>query len=549
MISGDQLWGNIGTNLINIEAYDRKMRTWSDIPKSISSMLTATACRFPSKTAINEENRGEWTYSQLNAAVERLSTYLRKKCRVNPTDRVALLAENSIEFVVAFIAINRVGAIVVPLPGKYRQAELLSLVRRARIKSVIAEQEFEKYLTQSDLTSLSFIQITRDEENPTVIGLPPYDSNEDPHSTHLSSKDSHSSFSASLESDAILMYTSGTTAQSKGVIMTNLSIAHAVVSYQRTLNLSNRDTTIVATPLYHVTGLVAILAVSLYVGITVHVQRRFQSRAFCRLISDKGISFVHASPTVFTLMLNERKHFRNLPSVRILACGAAHMPVTSIIKLHQWMPHMQFRTIYGLTETTSPGCIFPCDAATSPHIGASGIPIPGLDLEIRTEDNQEAPRGTPGTIWMRGTNIARCYDNVKTQSLTGEGWLNTGDVGYINEENYLFIVGRTKEMINRGGEKVWCIDVEENLRTIPGIADAAVAGISDQIYGEVPVAAIVSDGTAKPSFTTITAHLVTKLAKYELPTRFLWVATIPLTRGSKVDRKAVASLFDRPVQQ
>ena len=206
-------------------------------------------------------------------------------------------------------------------------------------------------------------------------------------------------------------------------------------------------------------------------------------------MQEKDVTFFHASPTVFSLLLQESKAYPSLPALRCFACGSSNMPKEKLQKLHQWLPQMLFHTVYGLTETASPATIFPTDAATHPYIGSSGIPVPGLRLKIITPEGSEAVANESGEIWVSGTVVLDHYYHQESDLLKA-GWLDTGDIGYVNEDGYLFIVDRKKDMINRGGEKICSYDVENELYKIDGISEAAVVGIPDEVYGEVAATAV-----------------------------------------------------------
>ena len=133
-----------------------------------------------------------------------------------------------------------------------------------------------------------------------------------------------------------------------------------------------------------------------------------------------------------------------------LYVGGAYMPVDQIKALHNWMPKVSFRTAYGMTETASPGTIFPSDAATSDKLGSAGIPFPGVRIDIRDSNGISQDHQKCGEIWISGTNITRAYDGLESPDLSENGWLRTGDVGYTTEDGYLYIVDRTKDAINRG---------------------------------------------------------------------------------------------------
>lgn len=528
MISGAELWPiSMVSDLEEVEVYGRKVQTYKPGPASVYATLASTAKEFGDKTAIFAEDTNRYTFSEVKSFTDRLATYLVDAHGLRAGDRVGVLLDNGIDFIASFYASNRIGAIIVPLPGKFRRAEIDALVERADLDLVICQPEQRDWFGDIPVITTS--------SNSCAYGLP------------LAGTSSETVLEnvpmPGLENDAILLFTSGTTSLSKGVLLTNMNAVHAIRSYERVLDLTHEDTTIIAVPIYHVTGMIAIIGLFVYLGGSIHIQKRMEGRPFVKEIFVSNISFVHASPTVFALMLEERDRFPKLPSVEKVACGAAHMPVSRIRDMHEWMPHMQFRSVYGLTESCSPAFVFPDDAASSPHLGSSGMPIPGLDVKICAEDGSELPIGEIGEIVMRGANIARRYDKIETDALGTDGWLHTGDVGRATEDGYIFLLDRKKDMINRGGEKIWCIDVEEELRRLEMIEDAAVVGVPDAMYGEVAAAAVVIKEGQEADETAIKEQLNRRLARYQVPVYFTRVPEIPLTKGSKVDKNAVRALF------
>lgn len=540
MIVGDTLWPPaITDDMQELAVYGRKIRTYVPGPASLYETLSTTAQRFPHKVAIYAEDGNRFTYAQVRDMTDRFAGFLASEYSIGAGSRVGVLLDNGIDFITAFYATNRLGAVIVPLPGKFRRAEIEALCARADLDLVICQSEQADWFRELPVIATS--------SNTCAAGLPWTQdlSSGDADTKHrLKARSLLSDIpQPTIDGDAIILFTSGTTSLSKGVVLTNMNAVHAVRSYARVLDLSSKDTTIIGVPIYHVTGMIAIIGLFIYLGGAIHIQKRMDGRPFVKEIVNSGISFVHASPTVFAMMLEQRERFPKLPSIEKMACGAAHMPVTRIAQLHEWMPQMQFRTVYGLTETCSPAFVFPCDAATSPEIGSSGLPIPGLDLMICDDDGGELPVGEVGEIVLRGANIARCYDKLESGSLTEEGWLHTGDIGRVTQGGYLYVLDRKKDMINRGGEKIWSIDVEEELRRHDDVVDACVVGVPDPFYGEVTGAAVVLRDGACLSEVELKRQLNLRLARYQIPQYFRQVHEIPLTVGSKVDKKAVRELF------
>lgn len=218
------------------------------------------------------------------------------------------------------------------------------------------------------------------------------------------------------------------------------------------------------------------------------------------------------------------------------------MPKEKLNQMHAWLPHTVFHTVYGLTETTSPATIYPDDACTSEHIGSSGKPIPGTYFKITDESGSELPPYEVGEIQVKGSVVLDSYYKVQTSSLQ-DGWLNTGDLGYFTPDGYLYVVDRKKDMINRGGEKIWSFDVENALYSIAGIKEAAVVGIPDVVYGEVAAAVVRFAPGIHMEEKDIQGLLLQKIAKYMVPAKILEVKEIPLTKNNKVDKTAIRNLF------
>ena len=484
------------------------------------------------KTAVVDDWGRKYSYKDLLDKVQRFSAWLVLDFGVCKGKHVALMLYNSIEFCTAFLALNRIGAVVVPLPTKFRKEEIHSLLDKSEVEFVISDENFSDYF-------LAF------KEKAKICMIP--DGTEEYALRDFQGDVDHKAVyeieNSVLETDmALLMFTSGTTSRSKGVTVRNYNIMHAVASYQNVLGITEDEKAIIPVPIYLITGLVAVFGLMMHVGGTIYLNRFFDSKRVLADIQKYGITFFHASPTVFTLILKEREGYPKLPTLRMLACGSSNMPPEKIRMLHDWLPHSEFRTIYGLTETTSPGTVFPTDAANSSYIGSSGLPIPGSEYKVVDEDGNEVADGVQGEILVRGTNITENYYKMESQAIQ-DGWLNTGDIGYFNTEGYLYIADRKKDMINRGGEKICSFDVENKLLEMEAIDDAAVVGIPDELYGEVPVAVIKQKNSGRLTEEQIKAFLKSQMAGYKVPEKILFVDTIPVTENMKTDKRKIRKMF------
>lgn len=435
------------------------------------------------------------------------------------------------------MSLNRIGAVVVPLPTKFKMEEVHALVEKSDVEFIICDEKFEDYFEKYQ-QNLNICVVPDGKEK---YGLETFTSTKD-----LSAIEEIEEKATDVDL-ALMLFTSGTTSMSKGVTIRNYNIMHAVESYHKVLGITEEDKAIIPVPIYLVTGLVAVFGLMIHIGGTVCLNRFFDAKRVLEDINKYGITFFHASPTVFTLILKERKHYPELPMLRMFACGSCNMPPEKIKMLHEWLPKSEFRTIYGLTETTSPGTVFPTDASSSPYIGSSGIPIPGSAYKIVDEEGNEVKDGEQGEILVKGSNITENYYKSKRVALEDE-WLHTGDIGWFNTEGYLYIADRKKDMINRGGEKICSYDVENKLLEMNGVEDAAVVGIPDELYGEVPAALIkLKKGTVIEE-AEIKAFLKSQMASYKVPQKILFTENIPLTENMKINKRKVRKMFSEQLE-
>ncbi len=538
MYKGEDLWKKPEIQVVKKTLSNGKViTTYPDLPKNIYSSFRATAERHMEKVAVVDDEGRQYSYKKMMEMTDDFSSWLIHEFGVTRRKHVALMLYNSIEFCTTFLSLNRIGAVVVPLPTKFKMEEVHALVEKSDVEFIICDEKFEDYFEKYQ-QNLNICVVPDGKEK---YGLETFTSTKD-----LSAVEEIEEKATDVDL-ALMLFTSGTTSMSKGVTIRNYNIMHAVESYHKVLGITEEDKAIIPVPIYLVTGLVAVFGLMIHIGGTVCLNRFFDAKRVLEDINKYGITFFHASPTVFTLILKERKHYPELPMLRMFACGSCNMPPEKIKMLHEWLPKSEFRTIYGLTETTSPGTVFPTDASSSPYIGSSGIPIPGSAYKIVDEEGNEVKDGEQGEILVKGSNITENYYKSKRVALEDE-WLHTGDIGWFNTEGYLYIADRKKDMINRGGEKICSYDVENKLLEMNGVEDAAVVGIPDELYGEVPAALIkLKKGTVIEE-AEIKAFLKSQMASYKVPQKILFTENIPLTENMKINKRKVRKMFSEQLE-
>lgn len=536
MKDGNELWkdrcpGGMEQKTLGEETIE----TFPGLMDNLYQALRQTADKFPQRPAITDNYGKTSSYAQLLEQTDLLAEFLRKEKQIGEGTHVGLILYNSAEFCTAFLALQKLGAVAVPLPGKFRKSEVLPLASRAEAEYIICDEAyadwfFETYSRERLVTVTDAEKGWGYREEYRAAGF----------DEETGGRDAYPG--GGWEKPAIIMFTSGTTSRSKGVLLKNYNIMHAVEVYRRTLGITEKDVSVIATPIYHITGLVALLGLFVYTGGHLYLHKFFDGARIVEEARRHGFTFIHASPTAFNLIIQAGEGTPPIESLRSFACGSSNMPKDKLRRLHQWLPKSSFHTVYGLTETTSPGTVFPEDAASSPYIGSSGLPVPGTRFKITDENGKELEDGQVGEICISGTLVPDGYYKQTSDTLR-DGWLRTGDLGYFNRDGYLFVVDRIKNMINRGGEKIWCFDVENELEMMDGIRDAAVTGIPDELYGEVAAAVVCLEPGSGLNQESIQQYLGERIARYKVPVKIKIVDKVPQTPNGKTDKIAIRKML------
>lgn len=466
---------------------------------------------------------------------------------VQAGDRVAIALQNTPVQVLSVLAAWRLGAVVVPVNPMYRERELAHLLTDSGARVLIAHPAMRPVIdgleTRPEHVLYSFERdLAGDESGPwpdppadvggTVLEL----MREDGAIPSLLSE-------ADPGDPALLSYTSGTTGPSKGAVNTHGNLAFEATMCRTWLGLSETDAVLTIAPLFHITGMTMHLALGLGCGLPLVLTYRFDPKTTMALVERYRPTFTIGSITAFIAMLNEPGAGRyDLSSLTKVLSGGAPVPSATVERFEQQFG-IYLHNAYGLTETTSMTTAVPL-SRRAPVDSASGalsvgVPVPGTIIEIRDEHGKELPAGQIGELAITGPQVATAYwrNPEQTASTFPEGTLLTGDVGFMDEEGWVYLVDRKKDLIVASGYKIWPREVEDVLYEHPAVREAAVVGAEDSYRGET-VQAFVS---LRAGMTVTEAELRTfcreRLAAYKCPSEVIVLDELPKSVSGKILRR------------
>jgi acyl-CoA synthetase (AMP-forming)/AMP-acid ligase II len=465
-------------------------------------------------------------------------------------DRVAIAMRNCPAWIVSYMAILKAGGVATLLNGWWEPAEMEHAVQLTEPKLIIADPPRAKRLQERcKVSEIMCLPI----ELPVQQAIAPL----------MEGADVKRALpELSPDDDATILFTSGSTGESKGALSTHRAVTTGVYAYSTglivLLGILTQDgkapagpaRTLLSVPLFHVTGEVPVMLNSFVIGRCMVIMPKWDPTEALRLIEKEKITYFVGVPTMSLEIMNHPDRSKyDLSSLKDITAGGAPRPITHVERLKQEFPDAQPALGYGLTETNATGCAnFWSSYAAKP--ASTGRPQkPLVEVAILGGGDQHLAAGEVGEIGIRTAANIKCYwrnPQATAETITPDGFIRTGDVGYLDEDGYLFIVDRKKEIIIRGGENISAAEVEAACYDCAAVAEAAVFGAPDERLGEVPVAVIyVKDGEDLDE-TGLQAFLDGKLAKFKIPGRIIISATsLPRLGTGKIDRRALKAQYAR----
>ena len=524
-VRGSDLWpAALTRDLVAETHYGRAMRCYPGRPRTLGEVLDRAAGRVPDRDAVVARER-RVTWRELRAEVDRTAAALHIRHGVEPGDRVALLLLNSVQFCVGVFACARLGAVAVTLNTKLRAQELAFMLQNSGARVLLMHDVlWDEIAPIRAVIPCEAIYV----EGRTPAGVEPLEA--------LTARAAPPSVAVGEDDVAFIMYTSGTTGRPKGAMGTHLGIISSNVSFERCMGLRDGDRTLVAVPLFHVTGLIGQFLSMAFVGGTTVIMRTFDAAEAVRLLDAERITHMIAAPTVFTMMRQQPGHRAAGRTLRTVGYGGAPTPPDGVAAMREWLPTATLQNAYGMTETCSPTTLSPPGEELR-RISSVGWPVPIADLRtVDVATGRECEAGEVGELWVSGPMVVPGYwaNPEATAASMGDGWLRTGDLARIEADGYVTIMDRIKDMINRGGEKIYCVEVEDVLCAHPAILEAAVVGVPDALYGEAVRACVVPRAGATVDADEVRRWVATRLAKFKVPREVAVMDTLPRNPNGKV---------------
>jgi long-chain acyl-CoA synthetase len=340
----------------------------------------------------------------------------------------------------------------------------------------------------------------------------------------------------SQENTAVVFYTSGTTGKPKGVLLTANNVRAAAQIWSESMEITSEDRMQISTPLFHCAASHCFSIPTIYKGGTVIIEEAFSPEQTLNTMEKEKVTIFFGVPAMYSILLNMAKMDEmDLSSLRMFTYGAAPMPYKLVKTLKTRFPKVKVQNLYGQTEN-SPAATTLKDHYALEKVGSVGEPLPMTQVQVVDEFGDPVLSGRVGEIIVKGPQVMKGYlKNMEaTKNTLKNGWLYTGDLGCLDEDGLLYIVDRKKDMIIRGGENVYPIEIEEVLYEIPELLEAAVVGVPHEVYGEVPKAYLVLKKGQLLTQENVISYCNKKLAKYKLPSEVVFLDSLPRNASGKV---------------
>lgn len=505
----------------------------------LSDWIKCHADTTPGKPAILFEG-GEISYADLAERVDSCARILGSVLGVKPGDRVAYLGQNSPEQIVLLFACAQTGAILLPLNWRLAAAEHVQLLKHAEPVALFADNGFVEHVNSM-----------RDQLEPVILvnlgaSLAGWTSFDELEAVGQGQDEFSTPPGLSDEDGLLLCYTSGTTGAPKGALLSKKALTWNAANSVDMHDMTSDDLVLTVLPMFHVGGLNIQTTPALSVGATILLHRQFELDTFFEALEKHPVTLTLLVPTIILALMADKRWEKGrqatgADSLRVIATGSTIVPESIITTVCDWgVPLIQ---VYGSTETCPIAAYTaPADAARKP--ASTGETAKHCEILIADENGEEAAIGESGEILVRGPNVMTRYwhDEEATAEVFTERWLHTGDIGHFDEEGFLYVDGRLKDMIISGGENIYPALIENVLSECEDIEEVAVVGRPDEYWGEVVVAVVVAKPGCKVDAERVTDFCSGRISRFSCPREAVVVDRLPRNAMGKLLKEDVRAL-------
>jgi long-chain acyl-CoA synthetase len=500
---------------------------------NLRELLERRARSTPDKYFLCSEADGRsYTYAEFDAAVNRAALMLAER-GIKKGDAVSLLMPNSAEYIIAYFACFKLGALAGPVNSLLKSEELTYVISNSEARALLVGSEYLQKIEsiRDELPGLRHVIVFDDEATATA------------EFTEGKAPDSN----ITKSDEAIIIYTSGTTGKPKGCLLTHGNLIANARQIACWLGFTEKDRLLTMMPLFHMNAVSVTTMTPLYAGGSTVVSPKFSASRFWQIISDYGVTSFGSVATMLSMLLSTYPN--GVPAglktdqLRFAMCGSAPVPAEVLRKFEETFNCLVIEG-YGLSESTCRSTFNPPDERR--RSGSCGMAI-GNEMKVVDETDTEVADGELGEIVLRGENILKGY--YKNQEATAQafryGWFHTNDIGYKDADGFFYIVDRKSDMIIRAGENIYPREIDEVLYKHPAVSAAATIGVPDQLYGEEVAAFIVLKEGAEATEEEIIAFCREHLADYKCPKSVRFVADIPKGPTGKLLKRELARLYQQ----
>ena len=505
--------------------FNRNLKCFKNRPQNIWKFIEESIISHTKKTCIIDENKN-YSYSQILKLVSSLETFFLKY-NFKKKDRIGILFENDVNFVIVSLYCLRRGLILVPLNPRSSKFENNNILNDCNASAVIFHPSLSNKVSNLEKVKIKVSFKLEDLNN-------------------YSTKDFSEKTNLIDTETAIILYTSGTTGKPKGAMLTHFNVIHSCLHYKNAFNLTSNDHSILVVPASHVTGIVAHFLLMIFVGGSLTLKKKFEVKDFLNSAEDHGLTYLIMVPAMYNLCI-ERGEFNSsrLSKWRIGGFGGAPMPIGTLKKLKKDLPNLSLINIYGATETTSPTTIMPNEYSID-KLNSVGKCVPTGQIKIINEKHEELESNQHGELWILGPMVIPGYwnnDIATKKEFTENGFWKSGDIGFKDEEGYIYILDRKKDVINRAGYNVYSSEIENLLSLQNGVIEVAVIPHPDKVLGEKIHVVIFKNDTLLVDHLKLICK--TKLADYKQPDYWTVIKDyLPKNKNGKVMKKDLSKLYN-----